>query len=118
MLLNRLHGFADDSVRRLALRRATENARFLAGRLAAVQNVDQKLSLSEILLEQERMIMLASSKVSYAATPSELAVPSPKPVTPKVGLTLNVGLLLGGLIGLFSLFGIFLVRTMRGATLQ
>ncbi len=113
MLLNKVHGFADDSVRRLSLRRAIENSRFLTSRLQTTQNLDQKMRLSEILLEQERQIMMASSNVSYAATPSEPAVPSPEPVTPNVVATIVVGLLLGGLIGLLVLFSMFLARVMR-----
>ena len=113
MLLNRMHGLADDTVRRLALRRAVENSKFLAGRLAAAQNVEQQRSLAQILLDQERQIMMASSSVSFAATPSEPAVASPEPVRPKVPTTIIAGLLLGGLVGLLGLFGLFLVRSMR-----
>ena len=113
MLLNRVHSFADDAVRALALRRATENSRFLTGRLSITQNVDQQRSLSEILLDQERQIMMASSSVSFAATPSQPAVTSPEPVRPKVPTTIIAGLLLGALFGLLGLFGVFLARSMR-----
>lgn len=113
MLLNRAHSYADDAVRRIALRRANANSRFLTSRLAITQNVDQQRSLSEILLDQERQIMMASSSVSYAATPSEPAVPSPDPVSPKVPTTIIAGLLVGGLAGLLGLFGLFLSRSMR-----
>ena len=112
-LLNRMHGFADDAVRRQALRRAVQNSRFLTGRLAMMQNVDQQRSLSEILLDQERQIMMASSSVSFAATPSQPAVTSPEPVRPKVPTTIIAGLLLGALFGLLGLFGVFLARSMR-----
>lgn len=110
MLLDRLSAVADDSVRQRTLVRATTYARYLENRLKVTDNVDQQRRLSEILLDQERAIMMAGSSVPFAATPSEPAVPSQRPVRPNVVTTLFVGLLVGAIVGVLWLFVLYLVK--------
>jgi capsular polysaccharide biosynthesis protein len=110
MLLDKLSAVADDSVRKRTLVRATTYARYLEERLKVTDNVDQQRRLSEILLDQERAIMMAGSSVPFAATPSEPAVPSQRPVRPNVVITLLVGLLVGAIVGVLGLFIRYLLK--------
>jgi Chain length determinant protein len=115
MLLDKLSALADDSVRQRTLVRATTYARYLENRLKVTDNVDQQRRLSEILLDQERAIMMAGSSVPFAATPSEPAVPSQRPVRPNVVMTLLVGLLVGAIVGVLWLFVLYLAKPQGGA---
>ncbi len=83
--LDRINAIADETVRARSLQRATEYARYLEGRLKTTTNGEQLKRLADILLEQDRAIMAASSSVSFAANVSEPAVATPRPVSPSVG---------------------------------
>jgi hypothetical protein len=110
MLLDRMHASADEAVRRHVLQRATLYSQYLTNQLAVTENADQRRNLSEILLEQQRAIMMASSSVAFAANPSEPAVASAQPVGPKVPTTLATGALVGALVGAIVVFLMFLMR--------
>lgn len=114
MLLDKLSALSDNSVRERTLVRATTYARYLESRLKVTDNADQQRRLSEILLDQERAIMMAGSSVPFAATPSEPAVPSQRPVRPNVMMTLLLGLLVGAILGVLGLFVRYLTKPPGG----
>lgn len=112
--LDRINAIADETVRARSLQRATDYARYLEGRLRTTTNVEQLKRLADILLEQDRAIMAASSSLSFAANVSEPAVATPRPVSPNVLVGLVVGLLGGAMAAAGVLFIRFVTRGSGG----
>ena len=109
--LDRINGIADSAVRVRALQRATEYARYLQGRLKTTENAEQVKRLADVLLEQERAIMMASSSVPYAANPSEPAVATPRPVSPVVPAVILIGFVAGLLLTVVILVARFVWKS-------
>jgi uncharacterized protein involved in exopolysaccharide biosynthesis len=98
-LLTALHTAVDGQVRRRTLERVDESIAYLAGKLNVVSNVEHQKALADALSEQEKLKMMASSSVAFAAepfgTPSVLA----HPTSPKPGRVLFSAIALGVFFG-------------------
>lgn len=101
-LLEQLHQRTDADIRAKELERSSQYATYLAAKLQETTVVEHRISLSEALLEQQRLIMMATGSTSFAATPVEAPVSNSKPASPKVGMALFFGCLLGLLVGGFT----------------
>ena len=91
----RLHEHADEILRRRTLARTTQYIDYLREKLRSVEVAEHRQALFEILSEQERQLMIASSTLPYAAEPFEGPVASATPKEPNVPVVLAIALLLG-----------------------
>lgn len=104
--LNALHKAADDRLRQRALERSTKFINYLNGKLQSTTVTEYKSALVAILSDQEKLNMIASSDVPYAAESIGGATASLKPTKPNPRIVLIAGVFAGLLIGLL----IILVR--------
>lgn len=98
-LLHRLSRTADHTVRRRVLREGREYISYLESRLPNVVAPDQREALVEILGEQERRLMMASSGVPFAASVIERPLAPRTPSKPRVPVVLAVALIIGTVAG-------------------
>ena len=94
-VLTRLGGTVDELLRQRALIRTDDYIRYLAARLPTISLAEQRVAVAQALGEQERLKMVASSGQPYAAEVFEHPAASERPVTPNVGKTIVVALVLG-----------------------
>lgn len=103
-LLKALHTAVDGLLRRRALERASVYVQYLRGQLQLVNVAEYRMALTEALAEQEKMRMMASSTLPFAAEPFGDPVASVKPVSPNpvfvLGIALFAGFAVGALIAL------------------
>lgn len=101
-----MHMVSDALIRRTIKEEAKARAAYLKAAVAETENPEHKRSLTTLLLEQERLLMLASLDQPYAAAIVEPAAVSFKPVWP------DPALLFAGLTALGALAG-FLAGSFR-----
>ena len=94
-LLWRLHEHADEILRQRTLERTTQYIDYLREKLRSVEVAEHRQALFEILSEQERQLMIASSTLPYAAEPFEGPIASISPVHPNPPVVLAIALFLG-----------------------
>lgn len=112
--LNALHKATDDRLRQRALERSTKYINYLNHKLQSTTVMEYRSALVTILSDQEKLNMIASSDVPYAAESLGGAVASLKPTSPNPLTVLIMGVFIGVLIGLM----IILVRHyVKGADL-
>lgn len=99
--LEEVHATSDKVVRERTLERTRKYIGYLSEKLGAVSVAEHRQALAESLAEQERVNMMASSDVDFAAEPFGEAAVSAAPNSPNpwlvLGLALFVGVLMGGL---------------------
>lgn len=95
-ILNRA---VDEKLRRRALARSSQYIDYLSGNLDTVTNAEHRTAIAQALGEQERIKMMASSNISYAAEAFEPPAASVKPTMPNSPRVLLAGLFLGIVIG-------------------
>lgn len=105
-LLEAVSTRTDQLIRRSALDRSRDYAQYLERKLPTVTVAEQRAALVEVLGEQEKSIMMASSSAPYAATVVSGPTVSPLPTKPN-GMTILIagtalGLVLGALAALID----------------
>ena len=99
-----LHKALDDNLRYKALDRSNTYISYLKEQLNLTSLVEQRNALAQMLLEQERIKMMASSSAPYAADSFGPVTVSLRPTSPKPALflviTFTAGVVLGALVAL------------------
>ena len=98
-LLGALHEAADDELRRKARIRSGEYVRYLSEQLRTVSLAEHRVALSQALAEQERMRMMSSSGLPFAADPLGPATASLRPTSPRPAIIIVFGALFGLVLG-------------------
>lgn len=104
--LSKLHQIDDGRLRARALSRTTKYIDYLNEELRRVANEDYRKALIDLLADQEKRRMFASSpSISFAAEPFEAPTASALPDTPNSTLALilstAIGILFGGFVAFF-----------------
>jgi hypothetical protein len=102
--LTQLHNAADGMIRRAIRSEAEQRISYLQKTAQAAGNPEHRRSITDLLLEQERLLMLASVDQAYAATVIEPASSSYKPEWPDRFLILAAFMFSGVLAG-FVVYG-------------
>ena len=102
--LRRLHDTADQLIRDRTQRRTSAFIAYLDAKLATVTLAEHRQSLVTALAEQERLQMMASSKLPFAAEMLGDATVSPRPTRPQPLLILALALAGGIALGVASAF--------------
>jgi hypothetical protein len=90
---------ADDYLRQKAQQHADQYINYLNDKLATVSLNDHRLVLMQVMSEQERFRMMASSNLPYAADIYDGPAASPYATSPKPAIVLALGLISGVLLG-------------------
>lgn len=99
-LLIAMHNAVDDALRQRELDRTSSYVNYLREQLGNVSVTEYRLALNEIIAEQEKRRMVASSDLPFAAEPLGRPVESVRPVSPRPLLVLSLSVFLGLLIGI------------------
>lgn len=99
-LLSRLHILTDALIRNDIRGQTIERISYLQEKLAQSTNPEHRRALATLLLEQERLLMLASIDQPYAAAALEPPHASVKTVWPDPLLVFPIFMLLGAVLGL------------------
>lgn len=97
--LDHLSSAADRAVRRRVLTEGRAYLTYLEGRLPNIFAADQRRALIDIMSEQERVLMMASAGVSFAAARVERPLAPRTPTWPRVPVVLALGVIAGAVIG-------------------
>lgn len=105
-LLNRLNSVTDDMLRARALTRANQYIAYIDQQLKQVTVTEYRTALLQNLYDQEKMRMMASAHISYAADVFSGPTVSSKPTAPRAPIVLIlaiiVGVIAGALAGLYA----------------
>lgn len=104
-LVARIHTVTDQLIRSAVQRGAEERIVYLNAKIAETPHPDHRRALTELLLEQERLLMLASIDQPYAAAVIEPASRFYKAQWPNAPLWLFAFGVIGGFIG-FVVYGL------------
>lgn len=104
--LRKIHLVADQLIRRDRRHQSESRIEYLQSTLQKTANPDHRKGITDLLMQQEHIQMLANLDEPYAAIVVEPPSSSPKPVWPDKALLFGVFILIGGGIG-------YLVRTYR-----
>ena len=94
-----IHQAADTRIRANVRNAATQRIAYLNQKLETTRNQIHRQSLTDLLLEQERALMLTAIDQPYAASIIEPPAAHYKPTWPSRTLVLFAGVLLGALFG-------------------
>ncbi len=100
-LLWKIHKASDDKLRQRSLARSEKNVEYLQRKLNTLDVATYKQALTEILIQQERQRMVASSDVSFAAEPLGLPYTSVNPTRPRAFFILVLTICASIFCGLF-----------------
>lgn len=114
-VLTALNTIVDGHLRAVALARSTEYARFLETKLATITIAEYRVSITDALSEQEKLIMLASSSAPYAADLIETPTDSLKPTSPRPVLVIASSIVLGLVVGILGVMIAIYLREWRRA---
>jgi len=103
-LLRRVGLTSDDIIRKRALERTSREIAYIEDKLASVTRAEHRLSLVELLSEQEQRMMMIQIDLPYAARVIEPSRTSDTPTFPKPTLILALGIVGGGLLGILIVF--------------
>ena len=98
-MLRKLHLVADQMIRRDRRRQSQSRIEYLENALKKTIHPDHRKGITNLLMQQEHIQMLANLDEAYAAIVVEPASSSPKPTWPNKPLTWSVALLLGLMFG-------------------
>lgn len=98
-LLQKLYVASDGVVRARSLAQAKDYRDYLTSVLPTVELADVRQSLASALADQYEIVMMASSSTPYAALQVGAPQASLTPTSPKVAISLLLGLLLGLFVG-------------------
>jgi hypothetical protein len=94
-----LHQETDGVIREAELNRTRHMIDYLDDRLRRTTEVDERASLAQLLLDQERAEMLLTTGLDYSAEVLDMPGTPREPSSPKIALTLILGLLTGLFLG-------------------
>jgi hypothetical protein len=97
--LRKVHLVADQMIRRDRKRQAEARISYLTQALSNTQNPDHRKIITNLLMQQEHVRMLANLDEAYAAIIVEPASSSVKPVWPNKKMIYPVSLLVGAFLG-------------------
>lgn len=103
--LERIHELTDEHIRRKLRADAARRVAYLQKAIGETKNPEHRRALTTLLLEQERLLMLASIESPYAAAVVEPPSAGIKPSWPKIWLVLPGFMAVGAFIG-YVLFGL------------
>ncbi len=98
-LLRKLHLVADQMIRRDRRRQSQSRIEYLDNMLQKTINPDHRKGITNLLMQQEHIQMLANLNEDYAAIIVEPASASPKPTWPNKPLSYLIGALIGMMAG-------------------
>jgi len=98
-MLRKIHLVADQMIRRDRKRQSQSRIDYLKDSLSKNQNPDHRKGITNLLMQQEHIQMLANLNEAYAAIVVEPAFTAPKPDWPKPFVVWPVALFLGGFLG-------------------
>lgn len=98
-LLRKIHLVADQMIRRDRRRQSQSRIEYLQNALSKTMNPDHRKGITNLLMQQEHIQMLANLDEAYAAIIVEPAASSPKPTWPNKPLIFGVAVLLSFIIG-------------------
>ena len=98
-LLRKIHLVADQMIRRDRRRQSQSRIEYLQNALNKTMNPDHRKGITNLLMQQEHIQMLANLDEAYAAIIVEPASASPKPTWPNKPLVLGVFILMGAFLG-------------------
>ncbi len=98
-ILRKLHLVADQMIRRDRRRQSQSRVEYLENSLRKTTHPDHRKGITNLLMQQEHVQMLANLDEAYAAIVVEPASASPKPTWPNKPLVLSVAMLLGLMLG-------------------
>ena len=98
-MLRKLHLVADQMIRRDRRKQSQSRIDYLNEALAKNSNPDHRRGITNLLMQQEHVKMLANLDEAYSAIIVEPASHSPKPVWPNKPLVYFMAVLLGGFMG-------------------
>ncbi len=100
--LTRLAETSDSLIRRSIRSEAEKRVNYLQDTSRSVSNPENRRSLTDLLMEQEKLMFLASVDQPYAATVVEPAASSSRPRWPSRFLVIAAFMMAGGLAGLVA----------------
>ncbi len=104
-MINRVHDVADEIIRARILKQVVERIDYLHAAMARTTNPDHRRSLTDLLMEQERIRMMVSLDQSFAATIIEPAAAAAKPSWPDPYMVYVVFVFAGAFLG-FVVYGL------------
>jgi len=98
-LLRKMHLVADQLIRRDRRKQSSSRIEYLTKALQGTANIDHRRMITNLLMQQEHIQMLANLDEAYAAIMVEPPHASPRPVYPNSVFIFAVALLLGMIFG-------------------
>lgn len=98
--LGALNEVIDDMLRRKALARADQYINYITAKLPTITIAEHREALTQALSEQEKLKMMASSSVAYAAEPFGPPSSSYRPTSPRPIIVLAASFIGGLLVGI------------------
>lgn len=95
-----LHQAVDNKVRKKTLDRTSSYISYLTGLLRQMNIAEYREAVIGLLAEQEKLVMVASSDLAFAAEPFGRPNASFEPTSPMTVIIILVGFLFGGALGL------------------
>ena len=105
-----LHREIDEVLRRAALARTNAQIAYLTATLQTVTVAEHRQAIAQALLGEEKVRMLASSSLPFAAEPLGPPSSSAGPISPRPILVLGLFLALGAIAGSMLVLGWFWLR--------
>ncbi len=105
-MLRKIHLVADQMIRRDRRRQSESRVMYLEKALSTTQNPDHRKGITNLLMQQEHIRMLANMDEPYAAIVVEPSFAGPKPFWPREFMVLSVAVLIGAALG----YGAFVMR--------
>ncbi len=103
--LARLHATADDLIRQAVVKDVGARTAYLQQAILEARNPEHRRSLTALLMEQERLLMLASTPQPYAASVVEPPAAFYKAEWPDAKLIFPIFMLVGAFLG-FVMYGL------------
>lgn len=98
-MLRKLHLVADQMIRRDRRKQSQSRIDYLRDMLQKTINPDHRKGITNLLMQQEHIQMLANLNEAYSAITVEPASASPKPTWPNKPLSYFIGALIGMMLG-------------------
>jgi len=111
--LNAIHVATDDLIRKTISAEATKRIAHLQKAVRETNNPDHRRALTSLLMEQERLRMLASVGTPYAAAVVEQPVSSAKAIWPSAAFVFSLFVAVGALIG-FMIYAVRYAEAVQG----
>ena len=114
-LLAALHKEADNLIREESQTRTSRQIAYIERKLQTTTAADHRRSLVQLLLDQEKQMMMIQVDLPFAARVIEPPMASDQPTFPKPTLFFALALVGGSILGVFVVFLIGALRPMQGS---